>query len=93
LLTEYRAGVVVRSASPSDFAEALVRALTDPHMRDGARRFVDEHQWPRTLQPLVDFIRAPRIDPQKDAFAATLNVAEHPRSFFERVKRRIGGSS
>jgi glycosyltransferase involved in cell wall biosynthesis len=92
LLTEYRAGVVVRSSSPTDFAEALVRALTDRHMRDGARRFVDEHQWPRTLQPLVDFIRAPRIDPQKDAFAATLNIAEHPRSFLERIKRRIGGS-
>ena len=33
------------------------------------------------------------IDPQKDAFAATLHVAEHPRSFFDRIKRRIGGLS
>ena len=61
-------------------------------MREGAQRFVDDHQWDRTLQPLVDFVRAPRIDPQKDAFAATLHVPEHPRSFFDRVKRRLGGS-
>jgi len=91
LLTEYGAGVVVRSASAADFAEALVLALGNRRMRDGARRFVDDHQWPRTLQPLVDFVRAPRIDPQKDAFASTLHVPEHPRSFFDRIKRRIGG--
>jgi len=93
LLTRYGAGVVVRSTSANDFAEALVQALRDVHMRDGARQFVDDHQWKRTLQPLVDFVRAPRIDPQKDAFAATLHVPEHPRSFFDRIKRRIGGSS
>jgi glycosyltransferase involved in cell wall biosynthesis len=93
LLTRYGAGLIVRSASATDFAEALVRALRDTHMREGARRFVEDHQWQRTLQPLVEFVRAPRIDPQKDAFAATLHVPEHPRSFFDRIKRRIGGSS
>jgi glycosyltransferase involved in cell wall biosynthesis len=93
LLTKYRAGVVVRSTSANDFADALVHALRDAHMRDGAQQFVKDHQWQRTLQPLVDFVRAPRIDPRKDAFAATLQVAEHPRSFLDRIKRRIGGSS
>ena len=92
LLTKYRAGMIVRSAAATDFAEALVHALSDPRMRDGARRFVDDHQWQRTLQPLLDFVRAPCVDPQKDAFAATLHVPEHPRSFFDRIKRRIGGS-
>ena len=92
LLTKYGAGVVVRSTSAIDFVEALVDALRDTQMRDGARQFADDHQWQRTLQPLVDFVRAPRIDPQKDAFAATLHVPEHPRSFFDRIKRRIGGS-
>jgi hypothetical protein len=62
-------------------------------MREGARRFAGEHQWTRTLQPLVDFVRAPRVDPRKDAFAATLHVPEQPRSFLDRIKRRIGGSS
>lgn len=93
LLTKYGAGVVVRSTSANDFAEALVHAIRDVHMRDGARQFVDDHQWQRTLQPLVDFVRAPRIDPRKEAFAATLHMPEHPRSFFDRIKRRIGGSS
>jgi glycosyltransferase involved in cell wall biosynthesis len=93
LLTTYGAGVVVRSSSATDFAAALVHALTETQMRDGVRRFVDDHQWQRTLRPLVDFVRTPRIDPQKDAFAATLQVPEHPRSFFDRIKRRIGGSS
>jgi glycosyltransferase involved in cell wall biosynthesis len=93
LLTKYGAGTVVRSSSAADFAAALVLALNDAGMRHGARRFVDDHQWQRTLQPLVDFVREPRVDPRKDAFAATLHVAEHPRSFLDRIKRRIGGSS
>ena len=93
LLTRYGAGEIVRSASPADFAAALVRVLRDGHerMREGARRFVDEHQWSRTLQPLVDFVRAPRVDPHKEAFAASMQVPEHPRSFLDRIKRRIGG--
>ena len=41
LLTSYGAGVVVRSASATAFAEALVLALGNPQMRDGARRFVE----------------------------------------------------
>jgi glycosyltransferase involved in cell wall biosynthesis len=92
LVTNYGAGAIVRSSSPADFAETLVRVLNDTHMREGAHQFANEHQWQRTLQPLVDFVRAPRIDPRKDAFAATLQVPEHPRSFFDRIKRRIGGS-
>src|SRR5205807_2514949 len=43
LLTTYGAGVVVPSTSAADFAAALVHALRDRHMRDGARRFVDDH--------------------------------------------------
>jgi glycosyltransferase involved in cell wall biosynthesis len=93
LLATYGAGSVVRSSSPSDFAEAIVHALNDASMRDGARRFADGHQWQLTLQPLVDFIREPRIDPRKDAFAATLHVPEHPRSLLDRIKHRIGGAS
>jgi len=95
LLARYRAGVTVRSDSPEAFAKALVRVLRDEHtgLREGARRFVEEHQWPRTLGPLVDFVRAPHVDPQKDSFAATLQVPERTPSFFDRIKRRIGGPS
>ena len=95
LLARYGAGEVVRSGSPEDLATALVRVLREEHerMREGARRFVDEHQWSRVLQPLVDFVRAPHADPQKEAFAATLQVPERSRSVLDRIKRRIGGSS
>jgi glycosyltransferase involved in cell wall biosynthesis len=95
LLTRYGAGEIVRSESPADVAAALVRVLRDgrERMREGARRFVDEHQWSRTLQPLVDFVRAPRPDPHKEAFAVSMQVPERSRSFLDRIKQRIGGSS
>jgi glycosyltransferase involved in cell wall biosynthesis len=93
LLTRYQAGEIVRSSSPEDFASALIRVMANERMREGARRFVDEHQWSRALQPLVDFVRAPRIDPQKEIFAASMQVPERSRSFLDRIKRRIGGSS
>jgi glycosyltransferase involved in cell wall biosynthesis len=93
LLTCYGAGEIVRSSSPEDFANALVRALREERMREGARRFAGEHQWSHTLQPLVDFVRAPRVDPHKEVFAATMQVPERSRSFLDRIKRRIGGSS
>jgi hypothetical protein len=94
LLTRYGAGTIVASNSPASLAAALVRVLRDEHarMREGARRFVDEHQWDRALQPLVEFVRAPRIDPSKEAFAATLHLPEHAPSFLDRIKRRMGGS-
>ena len=93
LLIRYGAGEIVHSASPEDYANALIRVLGNERMREGARRFVDEHQWPDTLQPLVDFVREPYVDPRKEAFAANLQVPERSRSFLDRIKRRIGGSS
>jgi glycosyltransferase involved in cell wall biosynthesis len=95
LLARYDAGEIVASEWPEAFAAALVRALRDGQhpMREGARRFVEEHQWSRTLQPLVDFVREPRADSHKEAFAATLQMPERSRSFLDRIKRRIGGSS
>ena len=94
LLTRYGAGTIVASNAPADLAAALVRVMRDEHagMREGARQFVDEHQWDRALQPLVEFVRAPRVDPSKEAFAATLRLPERAPSFLDRVKRRMGGS-
>jgi glycosyltransferase involved in cell wall biosynthesis len=94
LLTRYGVGTIVPSDSPGDFAEALVRVLGGERtrMRDGAKRFVEEHQWSRALQPLVDFVRAPQIDPAKEAFAATLHLPDRSPSFLDRLKRRMGGS-
>ena len=57
----------------------------------GTRAFVDDHQWSRTLSPLVAFCREPRIDKTKDAFAARLQVPENPPTILQKIKRRIGG--
>jgi glycosyltransferase involved in cell wall biosynthesis len=94
LLMRYGAGTVIPSNSPAELAAALVHVLRDDRMRmrEGARRFVGEHQWDRALQPLVEFVRAPRADPSKEAFAATLRLPEHAPSFLDRIKRRMGGS-
>lgn len=85
LLTRYGVGAIVRSSSPNDFAEALVQALNSARMREATHRFVDDHQWSRVLQPLVEFVRAPRANEQTRVVK--------PPSFLDRVKRRIGGSS
>jgi len=82
ILARYGAGIVVHGDSAPDFAEALIRALS-ADLSGGAQRFAEDHQWSRTLAPLVRFVRAPR-------------AAEHPRaperpSILSRIKRRIGG--
>jgi len=64
-----------------------------PRMIEGGQRFVADHQWSRTLQPLVDFVRAPRIDLQKETFAVPIEVTDQPRSLLDRIKRRIGATS
>lgn len=85
LLTRYGAGLIVNSESPRAFARALLDAMRDrERLRGGARRFVDDHQWPRVLQPLVDFVRAPRIDASKE-------MPQRATSILDRIKRRIGG--
>lgn len=85
LLARYGAGLIVESDSPQAFADALLEALRNRgRLRDGARRFAADHQWPRVLQPLIDFVRAPRIDANKE-------MPERPPSILDRIKRRIGG--
>jgi glycosyltransferase involved in cell wall biosynthesis len=80
ILTRYGAGFIVESDSPQAFAHALLAALESDRLRAGAQRFVEEHQWPRVLQPLIEFIRAPRK-----------SQPASPPSILERIKRRIGG--
>jgi glycosyltransferase involved in cell wall biosynthesis len=58
-------------------------------MQAGARRFVLEHQWDRTLEPLRAFCRAPRIEKTKDAFASRPALAQRPPTILDRLKRRL----
>ena len=96
VLARYAAGAVVRSDSAEAFATQTVGLLNDDArldaMRSGARRFVDDHQWSRTLGPLRDFCRDPHFDRDKESFAVRLQVPERPPSMLDRIKRRIGGA-
>jgi glycosyltransferase involved in cell wall biosynthesis len=94
ILLRYAAGSVIESGSPDDFARELVAILTDrlryDAMSAGARRFIEEHQWSRTLEPLRAFCRSPRIDDTKDAFAPrAAELPPQPRSMLDRIRRRL----
>jgi glycosyltransferase involved in cell wall biosynthesis len=58
-------------------------------MTDGARRFVLDHQWDRTLAPLRAFCRAPRIETTRDAFVSRPTLVQRPPSILDRLKRRL----
>jgi glycosyltransferase involved in cell wall biosynthesis len=87
MIERYDAGAVIRGEDPRDYAKALVAAVQRGAI---ATTFAADHQWSRTLAPLVAFCGAPRIDATKEAFAARLQVPEHPPSILDRIKRRIG---
>ena len=94
ILARHRCGIVVSDESPRAYANAILQAFAQQNaMREGARDFVREHQWPDALQPLREFCRKPRFDAQKEAFAVRMQLPERPPSILERLKRRIGGAS
>ena len=61
-------------------------------MREGAARFVADHQWAKVLEPLTEFCRNPRVDKRKGAFAVRMQLPERPPSILDRLKSRIGGA-
>jgi hypothetical protein len=83
-----RYGAVVRNDDPADYAKALLRVTETPI---DTTAFVEEHQWSKTLAPLVDFCRAPRIDESKEAFGVRMFAPERPATILDRIKRKIGG--
>ncbi|HKR65278.1 MAG TPA: glycosyltransferase family 4 protein [Thermoanaerobaculia bacterium] len=93
ILVRYNAGSVITNESPRAFANEILAILGDrdryARMVAGAQSFASEHQWDRTLAPLRDFVRAPRFEKTKDAFAAPQTIAERPPSILDRLKRRL----
>ncbi|MDP9190954.1 MAG: glycosyltransferase family 4 protein [Acidobacteriota bacterium] len=93
LLMRYSAGSVIGAGAPQAFADEIVAILSDREryaaMSSGARRFVSEHQWDRTLAPLREFCRAPRSEKTKDAFALRPALTQRPSSILDRLKRRL----
>jgi glycosyltransferase involved in cell wall biosynthesis len=85
ILERYDAGVVVAEESPRAFAEAIHNVPRNGQFD----RFVAEHQWDRTLAPLREFCRAPRIEQTKESFAMRPAIPERPVSILRRLKRRL----
>jgi glycosyltransferase involved in cell wall biosynthesis len=88
LLARYGAGIVT-----DDVADAIVALFHDRDryaaMVEGSRRFVREHQWERTLEPLRAFARKPYMEKTRDEFASRPAINERPPSILDRLKRRL----
>ncbi len=89
LIREHDLGRVVPPEDVTALALALEEMLYDSGSRATVRanivRFAETMTWPRTLQPLVDFCRAPRRAPDLAVAGPRTDVAErrptvHPRS-------------
>ncbi|HEX8408080.1 MAG TPA: glycosyltransferase family 4 protein [Thermoanaerobaculia bacterium] len=85
LLARYDAGIVVTEDEPRAFADAIVRVNRDGRFE----QFVRDHQWDRTLAPLREFCRAPRVERTKKLFAMRPSIPERPVSILRRLKRRL----
>ena len=89
ILARYDCGIVVNEESPRAFADAILRVDRE-RMTRGARKFVEDHQWDRTLAPLRAFVREPRIERTKETFAMRPSIPERqPASILDRLKRRL----
>ena len=93
MLERFNAGAVIYDDDTDAFSKAIVSIVSDDvrydAMQRGAARFVDEHQWARTLEPLRAFCRAPRFERTKDAFAAPVHIPSRPVSILDRLKRKL----
>jgi glycosyltransferase involved in cell wall biosynthesis len=94
ILTRYGAGSILPIDVPDAFANEITAILRNQEryaeMARGAERFVADHQWHRTLEPLREFCLAPRFDPTKGAFSTAPTVTAASPSLLERLRRRMG---
>ena len=92
ILERYGAGSVISGDAPDAFASEILSFLRDraryERMVRGTQQFVHDHQWPRTLEPLREYCRAPRRDALKEKFVAPA-PAERKRSILSRIRRRL----
>lgn len=97
LLMKYETGLIVDQNDSRKFADALVAVLSDDDlrrtMREGARRFVTDHQWSVLAAPLLEFCRDPELDPTKSRFLPPTPVMHAAdRTLFRRILRALRGS-
>lgn len=70
IVSRYRLGCVVLPEDVEGFAQAVVSMLREPHSHvEGFEKARVDFAWERVIEPLVAFCKAPRIAPDKLAFA------------------------
>lgn len=93
ILQRYDAGIVVDSAAPSKFAEALdgifSQSETYESLISGTQRFTVDHQWSRLLEPLLAFCRNPRRDETKRPAVVAEAPAAHPDDWMTKLRRKL----
>ena len=96
IVLRHRAGIVVESNDAASFAGALTELLSDRDrvaaMAVGASSFAHENQWARTVAPLLEFCRNPRIDTSKNAYSThgpAAAVSSSRPSVLDRIRRRL----
>ncbi len=92
LLVERDMGLVVPENDRQALADALTRLLGSPELRrqlaDSGRRWAADHTWERVLEPLAEFLGAPRTDPHKHLYPNPLPPAPEP-GLLGRILRRL----
>ncbi len=96
LLAEREMGLVV----PENDQQALIAALSELlgsaelHRQLAARgqKWAAEHTWDRVLEPLAEFLAAPRTDPHKHRYVTSISpspAALPERGLLDRIARRL----
>lgn len=97
IVLRYGAGIVVKSEHPDDYADALMRLLAPATYESavgGTQQFVAEHQWSRTLTPLLEFVRSPKFYPNKQIFSTERTaVPQSQGSIVDKIMKRFGARS
>ena len=96
MIEQYGCGRIVRSNDPEEFAATIVDVFHHPdeihRMREGARAWASDHQWSKTVEPLLRFCRAPRVDPYKaQPRAGDDSITPIRRSVLKKFYDKLGG--
>ena len=95
LLTERDMGLVVPQGDTAALTRALTALLDSPQRRrqlaERGRRWAAEHTWDRVLEPLADFLAAPRRDPHKRLYAPRETPPAAVGGRLARWRRRVLG--
>lgn len=95
ILNDYKAGTVVFSNSPEDFADVIIDLLTNEPVYarfvQGAGEFVTHHQWPQLIEPLLRFCMHPARDQNKPARRVVREMTGSGRGVLTRLRKRMGG--